>query len=130
MYLYWDILHSIVGLNFALKTYTQHHNWNPLSKCTSHTINKMILLWLVGGQWIWEHTMRRHQDSWIRNHNSYHYSCKLSNSPYYYKSRQVDALIWNHQNQFRNLGIKWRFWITSMKIQSCRPLELYWLYIY
>ena len=53
--LYLDLLHLIVGLNFCTKTYTQHHNRNPLSKCKSHTINRILLLWVVGGQWIWEH---------------------------------------------------------------------------
>ena len=55
VYLYWDLLHWIVGLNFYTKTYTQHHNWNPLSKSTTYTINGMILIWVVGGQWIWDH---------------------------------------------------------------------------
>ena len=63
MYLYWDLLHWIVGLNFCTKTYTQHHNWNPLSKSTTHTINRMILIWVVGGQWIWDHTSSTYQNT-------------------------------------------------------------------
>ena len=35
------------GLNFCTKSYTQHHNWNPLSKYTKHqwwVSNKIISL--------------------------------------------------------------------------------------
>ena len=50
-----------ITLNCRFKSYTQHHNWNRLPKCTSDTINIMILPCVVGEQRIWEHILKEHE---------------------------------------------------------------------